>query len=216
MKRLNVESSSLDELLGGGVENASITEIYGEPGSGKTNFCLQVARNMALSGKKVAYIDSEGVSLERLRQICNDSYEKVVENILFFNPSSFEEQELMLKNSFKIKNLGMIVLDTYNMFYRLSVENNDLCNVRSLNRQIANLQVEARKKNFYALIVGQVYSVDNDDVKPFSGLGVEHVAKTILKFNKAGSGKRKATIIKHRSQPENKTTFFKITSDGLE
>jgi DNA repair protein RadB len=135
---------------------------------------------------------------------------------LFFNPSSFEEQERMLKNSFKVKNLGMIVLDTFNMFYRLSLENDGLCNVRSLNRQIANLQVEARKKNFYAIIVGQVYSVDNDDVKPFSGMGVEHVAKTILKFNKAGPGKRKATIIKHRSQPECKTTFFKITKDGLE
>lgn len=216
MNHLEIQCSSLDDLLGGGVENASVTEIYGEPGSGKTNFCLQLARNVALSGKKVAYVDSEGVSQERLRQICNNDYDKVVENILFFNPSSFEEQEKMLKNSFKVKNLGLLVLDTYNMFYRLSIENDDPFVVRSLNRQIATLQVEARKNNFYAVIVGQVYSIDNDDVKPFSGMGVEHIAKTIIKFNKAGIGKRKATIIKHRSQPEQKNTFFNITSDGLE
>ena len=69
MKRLKLECKPLDVLLEGGFEYQSITEIYGEAGTGKTNICLQAARECSLLGKKTAYIDSEGVSIERLQQI---------------------------------------------------------------------------------------------------------------------------------------------------
>ena len=62
------------------------------------------------------------------------------------------------------------------------------------------------KKDLFVIISGQVYSVENDDVKPFSGRGIEHIAKTIIKLEKIGISKRQATIIKHRSQPEGKKT----------
>ncbi len=217
MKRLKIKCKALDELLGGGLESASITEIYGEPGSGKTNLCLQASRECALQGKKVAYIDSEGVSIDRLKQICKkNDFKKILDNILFFNPTCFKEQEKMVTNAIKINNVGMIIFDTFNMFYRLELENNELCVIRSLNRQIANLQVAARKNDIYSIISGQVYSVEDDDVKPFSGMGIKHISKTILKLEKKGIGKRRATIIKHRSEPEGKTANFKITSKGLE
>ncbi len=34
---------SIDQLLNGGIEIGTITQIYGESSSGKTNFCLQVS-----------------------------------------------------------------------------------------------------------------------------------------------------------------------------
>lgn len=217
MDKLKLKCKPLDSLLGGGIESSSITEIYGEPGSGKTNFCLQASRECSLNGKKVAYVDCEGVSLERLKQICIDqSFEDILENILFFNPSSFEEQKKMINNAIKINNLGLIVLDTFNMFYRLELESDELGAIRSLNRQIADLQIASRKNDLYVIITGQVYSVENDDVKPFAGLGIRHMSKTIIKLQKTGLGKRQAIIMKHRSQPEGKKTSFQITSTGLE
>ncbi len=217
MKRLKLKCNPLDDLLGGGVESKSITEIYGEAGSGKTNFCLQAARECANNGKKVVYIDSEGVSSERLNQICkNYDCKKTLENILFFNPSSFEEQEEMIKKAMNIKDVELIVLDTYNLFFRLNQEDDEKSAIRSLNRQITDLQIGSMKKNLYAIIAGQVYSVDNDDVKPFAGRGIEHVAKTIIKLEKIGIGKRQATIMKHRSQPEYKKAIFSINAQGLE
>jgi DNA repair protein RadB len=217
MKRLKLKCNPLDDLLGGGIESKSITEIYGEAGSGKTNFCLQAARECANNGKKVVYIDSEGVSSERLNQICkNYDCKKTLENILFFNPSSFDEQEDMIKKAMNIKDVELIVLDTYNLFFRLNQEDDEKSAIRSLNRQITDLQIGSMKKNLYAIIAGQVYSVDNDDVKPFAGRGIEHVAKTIIKLEKIGIGKRQATIMKHRSQPECKKAIFSINSQGLE
>lgn len=217
MKRLQLKCQPLDDLLGGGIESKSITEIYGEAGTGKTNLCLQAARECANNGKKVVYIDSEGVSSERLNQICkNYDCKKTLANILFFNPTSFEEQEEMIKKAMKIKDVELIILDTFNLFFRLNKEDDEKSAIRSLNRQITDLQIGAMKNNLYAIIAGQVYSVDNDDVKPFSGRGIEHVAKTIIKLEKIGQGKRQATIMKHRSQPESKKAIFSINAHGLE
>ena len=217
MKHLQIKCKPLDDLLGGGIESNTITEIYGEAGSGKTNFCLQASRECAATGKKVAYIDSDGVSVERLGQICKDyDYEKILSNILFFNPSSFEEQEKMINNAVKINDVGLIVVDTFNMFYRVKLEDDEEGANRSLNRQLTNLQLAAREKNIYVILSGQVYTSENDDVKPFAGRGVEHMAKTIIKLEKIGAGKRRATIIKHSSQPKDKKTFFTITAKGLE
>ena len=217
MKRLKIKCKPIDDLLNGGIEPQTITEVYGEAGTGKTNFCLQLARECILKGKKVAYIDSEGVSLERLEQICkNYDFKKISSDLLFFNPSSLEEQEKMIKNAIKHESIGMIVFDTFNMFYRMELEDDDKFANRSLNRQITHLQLAARKKNLFIVIAGQVYTADTGEIKPFAGRGLEHVAKTIIKFEKMGIGKRQAVIIKHRSLPEGKKAFFSITGQGLE
>jgi DNA repair protein RadB len=216
MKRLKLRCKPLDDLLGGGIENQTITEIYGEAGSGKTNFCLQAARECT-SKTKVAYIDSEGVSIERLEQICKEyDFKKVLSNILFFSPTSLEEQEKMIKNAIKVKDIGLIVVDTFNMYYRIKLEEDEQTANRSLNRQITNLQLAARKKDIPVLTAGQVYTAENSEIKPFAGRNIEHIAKTIIRLEKIGMGKRQAMIIKHRSIPEGNKTIFSITSKGLE
>ena len=40
-------NSPLDELLDGGIEKRTITQVYGPPGVGKTNVCLNIAINVA-------------------------------------------------------------------------------------------------------------------------------------------------------------------------
>ncbi|MCK4365230.1 MAG: DNA repair and recombination protein RadB [Thermoplasmatales archaeon] len=217
MKYLQLKCRPLDDLLDGGLDRNSVTEIYGEPGSGKTNLCLQASRECAASGKKVAYIDSVGVSLERLKQICEDKdCNTILSNILFFNPSTFEEQEQMIQDALKIKDLDLIVVDTFNSFYRLMLEDDEKFADRSLNRQVTELQIAANEKNIFVLVAGQIYSTENDDVKPFGGWVIEHMVKTIIKLEKLSRGKRQATLIKHQSQPKGKKAIFSITSGGLE
>ena len=52
-------------------------------------------------------------------------------------------------------------------------------------------------------------------MKPFGGRGIERMIKTIIKLEKFGRGKRQATIIKHKTQPEGKKSIFSITAKGL-
>jgi len=218
MSQLELGCQPLDDFLDGGIENKIITEVYGEAGSGKTNFCLQAARECASKDKKVAYIDSEGVSIERLHQMSNSEsdYKKILDNILFFSPTSLEKQEKAIDESLKIKNLGLIIVDTINLFYRINLEDNLEGAMRSFVRQVANLQIAAREKNIVVILAEQVYTDKNGEIKPFTNRDTEHMIKTIIKLEKTGMGKRKATIIKHRSQPEGKTAIFKITNNGLE
>ena len=217
MNYLPIKCKPIDNLLGGGIETSIITEIHGEAGSGKTNFCLQAAREYALHSGKVAYIDSEGVSSERLKQICMGySLKKILSNILFFNPYSIEEQEKMINNALKIKNVGLIIIDTINLFYRINLETDKECTMRSFSRQVGNLQIGSREKGLFVLFTEQVYTDKSGEIKPFTNRDIEHMVKTIVKLEKIGIGKRQATIIKHRSQPDGKFKKFLITSKGLE
>lgn len=214
MNRLPLGCKSLDDLLGGGIEEGIITEFYGEAGSGKTNLCLQAARETAKLHKKVAYIDTEGVSIERLSQICGGD-KNILSNILFFSPHSLEEQEHMVRNALKVKDLKTVIIDTINMFYRMKIDEDEEGATRSIVRQLTNLQISARKNGLFVIITGQVYSTEDGDVKPFAGRGMEHMAKTIVKLERVGTGRRRATIIKHRSQPEGLSAEFEITERGL-
>jgi DNA repair protein RadB len=218
MTRLSLLCQPLDNLLGGGLENKSITEFYGEAGTGKTNICLQAARECAKAGKKVGYIDSEGVSIERLQQLCSDNdynEKEILDNILIFSPTTQEDQEKMIKNALKIQDLKLIIVDTLNIFYRLNLEEDKEKAMRLFSKQVATLQKAAREKNLYAIITEQVYTDKNGEIKPFTNRDVEHIVKTIIKLEKIGLGKRQATIIKHRSQPEGNTATFSITNCGI-
>jgi len=218
MKRLKIKCKPLDDLLGGGIENGTITKVYGEPGSGKTNFCLQATRECASTFGKVAFIDTEGVSLERLNQMCRDSYnfKKILDEILFFSPISFDDQEKIINDALNNKSVKLIVIDTLNLFYRIGLEEEKEAAMRSYIRQMASLQIAARQKDIYVLIAEQVYTDKNGEIKPFTHRETEHMVKTVIKFEKNGIGKRKAIVIKHRSQPEEKSTIFSITGTGLE
>ena len=217
MNILSLKCQPLDTLLGGGLESGIITRIYGEAGTGKTNLCLQSARECVLSGKKVVYIDTEGVSVERVRQICvNCDYKKILQDVLFFTPISFESQEQMLHDAITTKGIGLIIVDTITMFYRLTLEDNRESGIRSFTRQVTDLQVKARENNLIVIITEQVYTDKTGEVKPFTNREAEHMTKTILRLDRKGIGQREATIIKHRSQPEGKKACFRISSIGLE
>lgn len=218
MDCLPLKCKPLDDLLGGGIEKGIVTEFYGEAGSGKTNICLQASREMARMGKKVAYIDTEGVSMERLKQMCTIpgyNIDEILPNILFFLPNSLEEQEQMVKNALKVRNLGLVIIDTVNMLYRIKIEEDEEAATRSIVRQLSTLQLAARRRGLFAIITGQVYSTEDGDVKPFAGRGMEHIAKTIVKLERIGMGERRASIVKHRFKPEGIHADFRIVKEGL-
>lgn len=76
--KISTSIKSLDVLLGGGIENGYVTEIAGESGSGKTQFCFQLAINTQLPNVhgglngEVIFIDTENTfSSDRLIEMIN-------------------------------------------------------------------------------------------------------------------------------------------------
>ena len=69
--RLATDCKGVDELLAGGIEQGTVTLVYGEAGSGKTSLALQLSR-VAIktsSDSVVLFVDTEGLSVERLSLI---------------------------------------------------------------------------------------------------------------------------------------------------
>ncbi|MCL1904908.1 MAG: DNA repair and recombination protein RadB [Methanomassiliicoccaceae archaeon] len=217
MKRIPVMCQSIDNLLGGGIENGSVTLLYGEAGTGKTNICLQMAYNVAKEGKKVAYIDTEGLSADRIAQIFAD--ESVTKNLLVFSAHTFDEQSYGVTQAARQAEsadaVGLIVVDSMTMFYRLRSDDSSVRN--ELTRQTEILLNTARKNDVAVLMTSQVYT--NIGTGTFEFLGghvIHHNAKTIIRLEKRGNGKRAAVIVKHRSLPEGRSALYRIVQTGIE
>ncbi|HUS56519.1 MAG TPA: DNA repair and recombination protein RadB [Thermoplasmata archaeon] len=220
MSRIPIGSVALDDLLGGGLEKGAITLLFGEAGTGKTNICLQVARNVALAGRKAIYIDTEGVSLERLRQISGERYEEVMKNVLFFEPHSFEEQEQLVERAVRLAmsnaDIGVIILDSATIHYRLT-RNDDEKGVRkNLSTQLSRLLSSARSKLLPVLLTSQVYTdIDKGTFEPLGGHVLLHNAKAIIRLDKVGASSRRAVVMKHRHLEEGRRADFKLTHSGV-
>lgn len=218
-----IECESLDNLLGGGIESGSVTSLYGEAGSGKTNICLQLTRNVVMNGKKVIFIDTEGVSLKRLEQICGENFDKVAKDILFFTPYSLEDQEKNVEDAVHLveakENIGLIILDSATVHYRATFgEEYEADGRKSLGRQVNLLLQISRKKDIPVVITTQVYTdTKTNTFEPIGGHALMHYAKAIIKLEKFGNGGlRKAIIRKYRWRPEGISAEFKLTEKGVE
>ena len=79
----------VDELLGGGVETQSITEVYGEFGAGKSQVTHQLAVNVQIPAEhgglegSAIFIDSEDTFRpERIEQMVNGLADEVIEDTM--------------------------------------------------------------------------------------------------------------------------------------
>jgi len=215
VRRIPTGCSALDSMLGGGIEAGSVTLFYGEAGCGKSNICLQMAYNVIREGKKVAYVDTEGLSADRVLQIFKD--DSLIKNLLVFQVHSFQEQSARVDQIVKIaKNglLGLIVIDSMTMFYRLNYDNMELRN--DFIRQTESLLNVAREYDVPVIITSQVYTnITTGSIEFLGGHAMHHNAKTIIRLDLRGNGVRTAVIKKHRSLPEGRSAMFRITADGI-
>lgn len=95
-------STALDRILGGGIESSSITELFGEFRTGKTQLahtlCVTTQLSFANSGGqgRVIYLDTEGnFRPERIESIAERfglDVEKTLDNIIICRVFSHEEQ----------------------------------------------------------------------------------------------------------------------------
>lgn len=223
--RIPTGSKILDLMLDGGYEKDVITTIYGPAGSGKTILCLLCSINVARTGKKIVYVDSEGgFSLERLKQVAShisQDYKKILDNLIFLRPTSFAEQKKSFEKLKEIVNdkVGLIVVDTIAMLYRLELgKNEDIHEVNiELGKQIAYLTEIARNKKIPVLLTNQVYT-DFDDKGKVNIVGgdiLKYGSKCLIELQITPNNNRRLILRKHRSIAEQKELVFKIVEGGI-
>ncbi len=214
----------LDELLGGGFEGGIVTQLYGASGTGKTNLCIQLAVECVKSGKKVVFVDTEGFSAERFRQIAGEEAKKIAGSIIIYEPASLEQQYSAILDLEKVVNekIGLVILDSAALFYRLGLIHDDSSDENvALRRELANqigiLHGIARKHGVAVVITNQVYKdVSSGELLPIGGNALEHLSKAIILLERTGVSKRRATLRKHRSRSEGAYCDFVLTERGVE
>ena len=211
----------LDDMLDGGVESGCLTLIYGEAGTGKTNLCMALARNVALQGKKTVYVDSEGLSMQRLRQMAGEDRERVLKEVLVSEVHSLEDQDRMIGKAIKLAegntDVGLIVVDSITMFYRLASREDERAERRVLAGQSAKLLTLARRMNLPVVVTSQVYTdVETGTFEALGGNVLHHNAKAIIRVERLAPGKRRAVLMKHRHLAEGRTALFYLTEQGVE
>ncbi|MBR5504139.1 MAG: DNA repair and recombination protein RadB, partial [Methanobrevibacter sp.] len=212
-------NSPLDELLGGGIDKRTITQIYGPPGVGKTNVALNISVNVAKEGKKVIYIDTEGgISVERIKQISGDDFEIVAKNIIVFEPTSFKEQEddLNLIEEWLDSNDGeveLIVLDSAVALFRVE---EDKSKSHLLGKQMQQLSTFAINHDLAVLVTNQIYaSFDegSDEMAPVGGTIIQYRSKIIIELKREeGTSQRIALLKRHKTRREGLAIHFSITN----
>ncbi len=221
IERISSGSDIIDNLLDGGLEKGIISTLYGPAGSGKSNIAMLSCANVVKQGEKVIFVDTESsFSSERMRQI-SDDWESLMKNVILLSPTNFEEQRKIFRQLGELvsaEKVGLIVVDSIAMLYRLQRGSDD--EIRTTNKELANqlaiLSQVARKKGIPVLVTNQVYT-DFERKDGFHMVGgdlLKYWSKCIVKLENI-DGVRKASIFKHRSLPEGKSTYFEIVEAGL-
>ena len=215
-------SSPIDSLIGGGVEKGVITQFYGPPGSGKTNIALNLLVQSASSGGKSIFIDTEGgLSIERVKQISGTDFIQLAPNIIVFEPSTFAEQDSVLRRVEQMilsgEKVELIILDSAVALYR--VLDGDSSQIkRELGKQMGLLTKLARKHDIAVVITNQVYASFEGEgmLEPVGGTILKYRSKIMIELEKGDiSGERYAILKRHRSRPEGLRTRFFIVDSGL-
>jgi DNA repair protein RadB len=222
----------LDDLLGGGFERGTVTQVYGPPAAGKTNLALSAAVQVAVGGGTAVYVDTEGLSVDRFRQLAaaaadgegrgeaddDANLDDITSRIVVSEAHDFAEQEEAVRDAADFSpRAELIVLDSATGFYRLERHDDDEGEtLRRVGRQVTHLLSLARKHDLAAVVTNQVFTdPEGDRVRALGGHTLNHWTGTVVRLDRFRGGNRRATLEKHRSKPAGETATFRITGEGL-
>lgn len=169
--KISTGSKNFDNLLGGGIETKSITEICGEYGTGKTQLChtacVMVQQDYSKGGLKgnALYIDTENTFRpERIESISKSKRLdplKVLDNIIIAKAYSSSHHELILSESSKVidlYNIKLLVIDSIISLYRSEFIGLSALSERQqrLNKLVHNIMRIAETFEIAVLLTNQV------------------------------------------------------------
>ncbi|MFB6296900.1 MAG: DNA repair and recombination protein RadB [Salinirussus sp.] len=211
---------AIDDLLGGGFERGAATQVYGAPAAGKTNLALSAAVEAAADGGTALYIDTEGLSVDRLEQLADTrgTVAELAPRIVVTEAVSFEEQREAVQDAAEFAETSdLIILDSATGFYRLErTEREEGEALRAVARQITHLLSLARKHDLAVAFTNQVFSdPESEATRALGGHTLDHWSAVILRLDRFRGGNRRATLEKHHARAAGEAVRFRITDDGL-
>ncbi len=219
-------SKIFDELLGGGFETQSITELYGEYGSSKTQIAHQLCVSVQLPleqgglNSHAFFIDTENTFRpERIIQMANAfelDPDEVLEKIHVARAYNSSHQMLLVD---KVKELSketpasLLVVDSLTAHFRAEYIGRGALADRQqkLNKHMHDLLRWSDLNNGIVCVTNQVSSKPDaffgDPTRPIGGHIVGHTATFRIYLRKSKGPKRIARLIDSPHLPEGEAVF---------
>ena len=235
IKKLNTGSQALNDLLKGGIETHSVTEFYGEFGSGKSQICHTLAvlsqlppESSGLNGGAI-YIDTEGTFRpERIKEMVKTRFPDkdpslFLKNIFVGKAYNTEKFWWFVKTAGKWiseTNAKLLIVDSLTSLHRAEYIGRGQLNERQqhLNRIIHKLTRIADYFGIAVVFTNQVMSAPDvffgNPTKAVGGHIVAH-GSTYRVFLMKGGANKIATIVDSPCHAYSNTRFT-ITEKGVE
>lgn len=227
---LSTGSRKLNDLLGGGIETGSITEMFGEFRTGKTQLCHTLAVTCQLPTSqggtegKCLYIDTEGTFRpERLRSIAERfkiDPDLAMDNVAYARAFNTDHQlQLLIQASAMMaeSRFGLLIVDSATALYRTDYSGRGELAARQMHlaRFLRHLQRMADEYGVAVVITNQVVAqVDGgagmfqqDPKKPIGGNIMAHASTTRLYMRKGRGETRICKIYDSPCLPDSEATF---------
>lgn len=194
-----------DRVLGGGIVDASLVLVGGDPGIGKSTLLLQVCRQLVGMSKKVLYISGE----ESLRQIKMraDRLGGFGNDLILLAETSLDAIEETIS---EIKP-EIVVIDSIQTMYRedISASPGSVSQVRETTGSLLRI---AKSLGVTIFIVGHV---TKEGVVAGPRV-LEHMVDTVLYFEGSNSSTyRVLRAVKNRFGSTNEVGVFEMCEEGL-
>lgn len=233
LDKISTGSENLDELFGGGIETGSITELYGEFRTGKTQIAhqlcvmVQLPREQGGLGAKAAYIDTEGTFRpERIVEMAErfgiDPKEALL-NITVGRAYTSDHQINLARDIGAIareKNIRLLIVDSLTSHFRAEYIGRGTLASRqqNLNQHIHFLLKLAEMHHVAVVVTNQVMARPDfffgDPTAPVGGHIVAHSCTIRVYLRKSKQTKRVARVVDSPNLPEVEA-IFEILADGI-
>ncbi|CAH2215270.1 DNA repair protein RadA [Tepidibacter aestuarii] len=204
-ERFSTCINELDRVLGGGVVKGSLILAGGDPGIGKSTLLIQVAENVAKSGKKVLYVSGE----ESIYQIKMRAKRLDIEskNLYIFAENNLDIIEKQIDN---IKP-DMMIVDSIQTVFSPQITSTP-GSVSQIKEGTSRFMKISKKVGISTFIVGHV-------TKEGSLAGpkiLEHMVDTVLYFEgERYNTYRMVRAVKNRFGSTNELGVFEMRDKGL-
>jgi DNA repair protein RadA len=234
IRKLTTGCSSLDTLLQGGIETQSLTEFYGEFGSGKSQLCHQLCVTVQLGEAQgglngsVLYIDTEATFRpERVQQMAprfGIKPKDVLKGIVYAEAYTSNHQTVLLENAdevIKENNIKLIIIDSVMSHFRSEYIGREMLANRQqqLNKHLHKFMRLSRAFNTAAVITNQVMASPDaffsKAVSPVGGHILGHMSHNRIFLRKGRNNMRIAKLTASPSLPEGEVPM-RITERGIE
>lgn len=235
---ISTGTKALDKLFGNGIEVDATTEIYGEFGCGKTQFChnlcVMVQKQKSEGGlsdgekiAKVMYMDSEGTfrpeRIEVIARYQGLDPDEVLKNIIHARMVNSADQMLILQEAESMiipNNIKLIIIDSSTGLFRSDYIGRGRLSDRQgqLNHFVTLAKNLAERYHCAVVLTNQVMKdpgmMFGDPTKPIGGDIFAHSSTYRVYFKKAGKN-RIARIVDSPSHNSEVEVTFALSDRGV-